>query len=208
MKGLFITFEGIEGCGKSTQSEMLRDYFASIGREVILTREPGGTDISERVRDLLLDPRYKEMLPETEVLLYAASRSQHTGEKILPAIESGKVVISDRYYDSTIAYQGAARQIEASAIKFLCEFAAFKKEPDLTFLIDIDVETGLGRIKPEAADRLEQESLDFHRQVRQGFLDLAAKYKRIVIINGQNTIAEISGTILEKVKEYIKARNK
>ena len=208
MKGLFITFEGIEGCGKSTQSEMLRDYLAETGREVILTREPGGTIISERVRDLLLDPQYKEMLPETEVLLYAASRSQHTGEKIIPAIESGKVIISDRYYDSTIAYQGAARRIDESAIKFLCDFAAYQMKPDLTFLIDIDVETGLGRIKPEAADRLEQESLDFHRRVRQGFLDLAARNKRIVIINGQNTIAEINGTIIRKVKEYIKARSK
>ena len=204
MKGIFITFEGIEGCGKSTQVELLRDNLASEGMEVILTREPGGTEISERIRELLLDPTYKEMLPETEVLLYAASRSQHTGQKIIPAIESGKVVISDRYYDSTIAYQGAARRIDETSIKFLCEFAAYHHEPDLTFLIDVAVETGLGRINPELADRLEQESMDFHRRVRKGFLDLAEKHPRIIIIDGQKSINEINGLIIEKVKEYIK----
>ncbi len=207
MKGIFITFEGIEGCGKSTQAELLRDYFTAEGKEVILTREPGGTIISERIRNILLEPEHMEMLPETEVLLYSASRSQHTGEKIIPAIESGKIVISDRYYDSTIAYQGAARKINQAAIEFLCNFAAYHLEPDLTFLIDIPAETGLSRIEPELADRLEQESLDFHRQVRQGFLDLAAKYKRIVIINGQNTIAEINGIIVKKIKEFIKERS-
>ncbi|MDP8219919.1 MAG: dTMP kinase [Candidatus Stygibacter frigidus] len=208
MKGIFITFEGIEGCGKSTQVELLKNQLEADGMDVILTREPGGTVISERIRDLLLDPTYKEMLPETEVLLYAASRSQHTGQKIIPAIESGKVVISDRYYDSTIAYQGAARQIDGSAIRFLCEFAAYHHEPDLTFLIDVAVETGLGRINPESADRLEQESLDFHRRVRTGFLELAEKHSRIVIIDGQKSISEINGLILDKVKEYLKERSK
>jgi len=133
MKGIFITFEGIEGCGKSTQVELLKKHLDNEGLDVILTREPGGTEISERIRELLLDPTYKEMLPETEVLLYAASRSQHTGQKIIPAIESGKVVISDRFYDSTIAYQGAARRIDETSIKFLCEFAAYHHEPDLYF---------------------------------------------------------------------------
>jgi len=208
MKGIFITFEGIEGCGKSTQVELLRDHLEKEGMEVILTREPGGTEISERIRELLLDPTYKEMLPETEVLLYAASRSQHTGQKIIPAIESGKVVISDRFYDSTIAYQGAARRIDETSIKFLCEFAAYHHEPDLTFLIDVAVETGLGRINPELADRLEQESMDFHRRVRKGFLDLAEKHPRIIIIDGQKSINEINGLIIEKVKEYIKERSK
>ncbi len=207
MKGIFITFEGIEGCGKSTQAELLRDYFIAGGKEVILTREPGGTIISEHIRDILLEPDHKEMLPETEVLLYSASRSQHTGEKIIPAIKSGKIVISDRYYDSTIAYQGAARKINQESIEFLCRFAAYQLEPDLTFLIDIPAETGLGRIEPEAADRLEQESIDFHLLVRQGFLDLAAKHERIVIINGQNTIAEINGIVIRKVKDFIKERN-
>jgi len=208
MKGIFITFEGIEGCGKSTQVELLKKHLDNEGLDVILTREPGGTEISERIRDLLLDPSHKEMLPETEVLLYAASRSQHTGQKIIPAIESGKVVICDRYYDSTIAYQGAARQINETAIKFLCEFAAYHHEPDLTFLIDVAVETGLGRINPESADRLEQESLDFHRRVRRGFLELSEKQSRIIIIDGQKSINEINGLILDKVKEYIKERSK
>jgi dTMP kinase len=203
MKGLFITFEGIEGCGKSTQAELLRRYIIGQGREVLLTREPGGTIISERIRQILLEPDHGEMLPETELLLYSASRSQHTGEKILPALKAGRVVISDRYYDSTIAYQGAARMIERSAIDYLCKFAAYFLQPDITFLIDVAVETGLSRIKPEAADRLEQESVEFHERVRRGFLKLAEQEKRIVIIDGQNTISKINGLILEKMKEMI-----
>jgi dTMP kinase len=207
MKGMFITFEGIEGCGKSTQSELLRDNLKKLGKEVILTREPGGTAISERIRQILLEPDHAEMLPETELLLYSASRSQHTGQKIIPSIKAGKIVISDRFYDSTIAYQGAARNIESAAIDFLCKFAAYHLQPDVTFLIDLPVKTGLSRIKSGTADRLEQESVNFHRKVRQGFLELAKLHKRIIIIDGQNTIEKINGLIMENIEKLMKERN-
>ena len=164
MKGLFITFEGIEGCGKTTQAELLADYFQQQGREVLLTREPGGPKISESIRKILLSKDNFEMLPETEMLLYMASRSQHTGEWIIPAIESGKDVISDRYYDSSIAYQGAARKIERNIIDIIIKYATFGLRPDLTFLIDLPTEKGLSRLKIGQVDRLEQESLEFHNK--------------------------------------------
>jgi len=208
MEGIFITFEGIEGCGKSTQAELLMKYLQSEGFDVVLSREPGGTPIAERIRDVLLDNTHKEMLAKTEILLYSASRSQHTGEKLIPALKKGKIVISDRYYDSTLAYQGAARQLDSNAVKFLCSFASSDLVPDITFLIDVPAEVGLSRINVEKADRLEQEALEFHQRVRQGFLDLANKHKRIVIINGQNSIEKINGLIMEIVKKKIKERRK
>ena len=204
MKGLFITFEGIEGCGKTTQAELLADYFRQQGREVLLTREPGGPKISESIRKILLSKDNYEMLPETEMLLYMASRSQHTGEWIIPAIESGKDVISDRYYDSSIAYQGAARKIERNIIDIIIKYATFGLRPDLTFLIDLPVEKGLSRLKIGHIDRLEQESLEFHNKVREGFLKIAeSEKKRYIVIDGNKTVEGIHKIIIKKVKEYI-----
>ena len=204
MKGLFITFEGIEGCGKTTQAELLADYFRQQGREVLLTREPGGPKISESIRKILLSKDNFEMLPETEMLLYMASRSQHTGEWIIPAIESGKDVISDRYYDSSIAYQGAARKIERNIIDIIIKYATFGLRPDLTFLIDLPAEKGLSRLKIGHVDRLEQESLEFHNKVREGFLKIAdSEKKRYIVIDGNKTVEEIHKIIIKKVKEYI-----
>jgi dTMP kinase len=204
MKGLFITFEGIEGCGKTTQAELLADYFRQQGREVLLTREPGGPKISESIRKILLSKDNYEMLPETEMLLYMASRSQHTGEWIIPAIESGKDVISDRYYDSSIAYQGAARKIERNIIDIIIKYATFGLRPDLTFLIDLPVEKGLSRLKIGHIDRLEQESLEFHNKVREGFLKIAeSEKKRYIVIDGNKTVEGIHKIIIKKVREYI-----
>ncbi|MCF7859142.1 MAG: dTMP kinase [Candidatus Cloacimonetes bacterium] len=208
MRGLFITFEGIEGCGKSTQAEMLAEYLQQEGKEVFLTREPGGPLISEKIRHILLSKSNSAMLPETELLLYSASRSQHTGEWILPLLETGNIVISDRYYDSTRAYQGVARQIDSDMIEILCRFAAFDLEPDITFLIDLPAQQGLSRIKAEDADRLESEAMDFHERVRQGFLELAAKEKRIIIIDGQNTIEEINRNIIAEYKKKLESEAK
>jgi dTMP kinase len=129
LRGLFITFEGIEGCGKSTQVKLLAEWLRETGREVLLTREPGGPVISEEIRSILLNPHNHEMLPETELLLYMASRSQHTGQWIIPALNTGKDVISDRYYDSTIAYQGAARSINLEWIQKLTEYATYSLKP-------------------------------------------------------------------------------
>ena len=131
-ESLFITFEGVEGCGKSTQAKMLKEYLENIGKKVLLTREPGGPKISEDIRNILLDRNNHEMLPEKEMLLYMASRSQHTGEWIIPALEKGTFVISDRYYDSTIAYQGAARKIDRNIIDTITKYATFGLVPDLT----------------------------------------------------------------------------
>ena len=200
MKNLFITFEGIEGCGKSTQAKLLEEYLRKNNFEVLLTREPGGPKISEQIRSILLSPENAEMLPETELLLYMASRSQHTGEWILPALKQNKFVISDRYYDSTIAYQGAARKIDLNIITTIRKYATFGLEPDLTFLIDLPAEVGLSRIQKEKADRLEQESLSFHKKVRKGFLKISELYKkRYCIIDGKMGIEEIHAKIKKEL---------
>ncbi|MFC1887950.1 dTMP kinase [Candidatus Cloacimonadota bacterium] len=207
MKGIFITFEGTEGCGKTTQAELLADYYRQMGRKVLLTREPGGPKISEAIRSILLNKDNFEMLPETELLLYMASRSQHTGEWILPALEEGKIVISDRYYDSTIAYQGAAREINRNMIDTIRKYATFGLVPDLTFLIDLAAATGLSRIKKENADRLEQESLEFHTKVRKGFLEIAEVESRYRVINGSKNIEEIHKDIINAVINLQEGKN-
>jgi len=201
-KGLFITFEGIEGCGKSTQARMLKDFLIKAGKDVFLTREPGGPKIAEEIRKMLLSVNNKEMLPQTEVLLYMASRSQHTGEWIIPELEKGKTVISDRYYDSTFAYQGAARKIDGKLIDTIRRYATFGLVPDITFLVDLPEEIGLSRILAKDADRLEQESMEFHKRVRVGFLVLARNEpERFVVLDGKKNIKEIH-------KEVIKIMNK
>ncbi|RLC54230.1 MAG: dTMP kinase [Candidatus Cloacimonadota bacterium] len=204
MKGLFITFEGIEGCGKSTQAQMLKEYLQSKQIPVFLTREPGGPKISEDIREILLSNDNIEMLDRTEVLLYMASRSQHTGQWILPKLNQGMVVISDRYYDSTIAYQGAARKIDRNIIDSLTKYATFGLQPEITFLVDLPAEVGLSRIKQQDADRLEQESLDFHRNVRKGFLEIAkAEKDRYIILDGSKSIDEIHEDIIKKINKFI-----
>ncbi|MCB5270695.1 MAG: dTMP kinase [Candidatus Cloacimonetes bacterium] len=176
MAGYFITFEGIEGSGKSTQIKLLVDYFIEQQIPHLSTREPGGTPIAEAIRKILLDPLCSEMLPEAELLLYSASRAQHTGELILPALKAGKIVISDRYYDSTTAYQGAARDLDYTVIDLLNSFATFHTVPNLTVLLDLPVEEGFKRIDHRDLDRLEQEDISFHKKVRQQFLSIAKKH--------------------------------
>ncbi len=204
-KGIFITFEGIEGCGKSTQAKRLYEYLQKHNYPVLLTREPGGPAISEQIRDILLKVENVSMLPETEMLLYMASRSQHTGEWILPALEEGKIVISDRYYDSTIAYQGAARDIDLQIINIIRKYATYGLEPDLTVLLDIPVEISQERIKEKKLDRIELESESFHRKVRDGFLRIANEEKhRYYIIDGKLGFEEIEELIVKKIKEMLK----
>ena len=204
-KGLFITFEGIEGCGKSTQARMLKEFLVKNGESVFLTREPGGPKIAEEIREMLLNVNNKEMLPQTEVLLYMASRSQHTGEWIIPELQKGKIVISDRYYDSTFAYQGAARKIDGKLIDTIRRYATFGLVPDITFLVDLPEEIGLSRILSKDADRLEQESMAFHKKVRNGFLELANKEpERFVVLDGNKSIKEIHNDVINIIdKELI-----
>lgn len=196
----FITFEGIEGCGKTTQSKLLADYLFSCGYDVFWTREPGGPPISEMIREILLDNGNDMMLPETELLLYMASRAQHTGEWIIPALREGKIVICDRYFDSSLAYQGGGRNLDLRMIRTITGFATFGLVPETTFLIDIPAEIGLKRIGEKEADRIESESIDFHNVVRNLFIDVAKKEKeRYIIVNGNDPIEKIHIQIREKV---------
>lgn len=207
MSGLFITFEGIEGCGKSTQIRWLADALTKQNHSVFVTREPGGPKIGEAIRILLLNPQFKEMTPMTELLLYVASRAQHVVEVILPKIAQGTSVISDRYWDSTIAYQGAARAIPADKIEQLHQIAINNYKPDLTFLLDLPVAEGLRRIqKRKQIDRLEQEDVPFHERVREGYLALAAREAgRIKVINGAESIEKIHQEIVHYVHQYSRA---
>lgn len=202
MEGLFFTFEGIEGCGKSTQANLLYDFFQNKKMECVLTHEPGGTPISERIREILLDRECSEMSPLTELFLYFASRSQHTSEKIKPLLKQGNIVISDRYFDSSIAYQGEGRSIPLKTLMEINNFATGGLIPQLTFLIDLPAETGLSRIKNR--DRIEQETLDFHNRVRGAYLTLARENPdRIKIIDGTRDVENIHKEIVNIVLKYI-----
>ncbi|MBN2017483.1 MAG: dTMP kinase [Candidatus Cloacimonetes bacterium] len=208
-KGLFITFEGIEGCGKSTQARFLTESLRTLGYEVLLTREPGGPRISEKIRKLLLNKEYTEMHRLTEVFLYMASRAQHTVEWIKPALEIGQIVICDRYYDSTYAYQGAAREIPEKEIEKINNIATTGLKPDVTYIIDVPVEIGLERLhngtKAEDIDRLESEDVAFHRRVREGYLKLVEKEpERVVIIDGTKNVEDIHKDIMFNFTERYK----
>lgn len=182
-RGYFITVEGSDGVGKSTQIHNIENYFLKLGYEVQLTREPGGTRIGDKLRDILLDVSNDEMNEMTEMLIYAASRAQHIKELIEPSLKKGKIVISDRYIDSSIAYQGYGRRLGEKAVKIVNEYASFGLIPDLTFWLDLDPELGRKRIlsrsmiqdKEVAFDRIELEKNDFHNRVREGYKEIARK---------------------------------
>lgn len=193
-KGLFITFEGTDGSGKTTQIKLLEAYMMKKGYEVVLSREPGGTRVSEIIRDIILDPRNKEIVPLTEMIMYAASRAQHVAEIIEPAIESGKIVICDRYVDSSYAYQGSGRGVDLKSVADVNRIAVHGTVPDITFFLDIDPEISIKRrINSTGADRIEQEKLDFHRRVYDGYKKLSILYPdRIKTIDATKSIDEIS----------------
>ncbi|HXX63882.1 MAG TPA: dTMP kinase [Bacteroidota bacterium] len=180
MKGMFITFEGIEGSGKSTQIVKLANYLKSHGNRVVLTREPGGTAIGDQIRKILLDPANKGLDPAAELLLYAASRAQHLSEVILPALADGSVVLCDRFSDATLAYQGYGRGVDRKMIQDLDRIVTAGIRPDLTLLLDIDAAVGLARARGRNSScgldkeaRFENEEAAFHERVRQGYLALA-----------------------------------
>lgn len=195
MKGLFITFEGPDGAGKTTQMKMLGTSLEDLGKSVILTREPGGPRISEAIRTILLDPTNGEMVSRTEAFLYAAARAQHVEEIIRPALKKGKVVLCDRFIDSTIAYQGFGRGIDIEFLKQVNLMAINGLTPDLTFILDIDPAVGIHRISQkrqlltgEGIDRIEREHIDFHIKVRKGFSYIAGQepYRCRVIDAGRD----------------------
>lgn len=206
--GKFITFEGPEGAGKSTQLRLLAEELRSRGLEVVTTREPGGTPLAELLRNILKTHQGTETLhPETELLLMEAARSQHAREVILPALERGAVVLCDRFYDSTTAYQGAARNIDTSLIAELNIFAAAFRKPDLTLILDLDIESGFRRAgkRQETAgeyDRFEAENRSFHSRVREGFHAIAAKEpQRVRIIDAEGTPEEVAARIRSAADE-------
>jgi dTMP kinase len=205
MKGRFISLEGIEGTGKSTQAKLLSDYLKERGFDVVLTEEPGGTQIGLRIRELLLSVEHKGMTAVTELLLYNASRSQHIREIILPAISRGAIVITDRFTDSTIAYQGFGRGIDQGLIDSIDLIATGRLRPDITILLDLDAEVGLKRNKGiNKIDRLELEDLEFHQRVRNGYHNLAEKEpERIKLIDASAGIQEIHKSISSIITDFI-----
>lgn len=204
-RGLFITFEGIDGCGKSTQIGLLTAYLEDIGRPCLLVREPGGTVIGEKIRSILLDKENNEMSPAAELLLFEAARAQIVEEKIRPAIEAGTTVICDRFYDSTYAYQGVARSLGDDLVVTLNDIATSGLAPDITFLLDLSVEDAYARRKGrgEADDRMELLGLEFQRSVRNGYLKAAETFDRIRVIDAAGTPEEIFGDIKKAVEERL-----
>lgn len=193
----FITFEGIEGSGKSTQSKKLYEYFLAQKKEAILTREPGGTLASEKIREILIDEKIEKLEATTELLLNFAARFEHVEKLIKPALAQNKIVISDRFFDSTYAYQGSAFGLDENLIDEVKKITIGNFSPDITFLIDVPVESAFKRIDGRAGNnRYEKLGLEFHQKVRAGFLDLAKKNPRIKVIDGTKNIEEIFAEVL------------
>ncbi len=208
MKGLFITFEGIEGSGKSTQAKRLKERLAGLGCEVDFTREPGGTPIAETIREILLNPSNLGMAPTAELMLYQAARAQHVIERIRPALNRGVTVICDRFFDSTTAYQGGGRGLPIQELETLHAIATGGLAPDITFVLDLPPEEGLSRArKDHASDRIEGEALEFHSRVRTAFLAIAAANPdRVKVIDATLPINEISDRIFSVVGPVVESR--
>ncbi|HMA76648.1 MAG TPA: dTMP kinase [Candidatus Krumholzibacteriaceae bacterium] len=209
MKSFFITFEGIEGSGKSTVASLVAGRFKKAGYNLLLTREPGGTDLSEEIRKILLDPRETDMSERTELMLYLASRAQLVDEVLKPALAEGKIVLCDRYFDATTAYQGWARGIGEEFINQLNLFTVGEVIPDLTFLLDLSVEEGFMR-GPERRektgtrhrDRLELEDIEFHKRVREGYLRIAeGERQRVRVIDASRDIDSVLFEISEVIND-------
>lgn len=204
MKGWFITFEGCDGCGKSTQLTKLKQYLEDKGADFIFTREPGGGRISEGIREILLNGKNAEMSDECEALLYAASRAQHIRDRVAPALEEGKVVVCDRYVDSSFAYQAYARGLGMEFVSKINAFALESYLPDLTFFIDLSPEEAFQRKHgADENDRMEQAGLAFHKKVYEGYLAVAKAYpERIVVLNGRQSIEDVA----ENVRTVLEAK--
>lgn len=204
-KGYFITFEGPDGSGKTTVCNAVYQRLKDMGYDVVHTREPGGIEIAEKIRDIILDPQNVMMDAKTEALLYAASRRQHLVEKVIPSIEDGKVVICERFVDSSLAYQGYGRELGFDEVLSINKFAIGDYFPDMTVYLDVDEKTGLERIKDRAfKDRLDQESIDFHHRVNEGYQKVIDVFKdRVSIVDASKPLDSVIEDALSRVKELI-----
>jgi dTMP kinase len=203
---VFITLEGPDGSGKTTQARLLAEWLRQRGYEVILTREPGGTPIGDQVRAVLHDPENTDMIPQAEFLLYSASRAQLVAQVIRPALDAGKWVVSDRFYDSSIAYQGYGRGLDLAALRQITRFATGGLVPDLTLCLDVQSDQGIRRrlLGGGEWNRLDREALEFHRRVRMGYLELAGLERdRWVILDASRSVEEVQAEIRTLVQERL-----
>ena len=204
MRGLFITLEGADGCGKSTQAAILADRIAATGREVVRLREPGGTAVSEKIRALVLDPENSEMAPECELLLFEASRAQLVRQVIEPALARGAVVVCDRFYDSTFAYQAAGRSLAGPTIRAASALGSCGVAPDRTLVLDMDTDAALSRATRDGADRMEAEGVAFQRRVREGYLRLVAEEpRRVRRVDATGTVEEVAGRLADALADLL-----
>lgn len=206
MKGKFITLEGPDGSGKTTVSIKIVELLQQQGYKVMLTREPGGVDIAEQIRNVILDKKNTAMDAKTEALLYAAARRQHLVEKVLPALQQGYIVICDRFVDSSLAYQGVGRELGIDKVYAINLFAIEDIMPDKTIFFDIDYQLGLQRIRKNerASDRMDEASLDFHKMVYEGYLQICQKYPdRIVKIDASQDIDHVVESVMKEIKKIL-----
>ena len=205
-RGLFISLEGSDGSGKSTQMDLIKAYLSDRGLDPVITREPGGTVIGEKIRELVLSKKYSEMDDRTEALLYAAARSQHVAEIIKPALEQGAVVLCDRFIDSSIVYQGYGRKL-GEPVKMINEFAVAGCMPDKTFFFKIDPGVGRSRIRAENRDRLECEEMEFYREVLKGYKELEKRYPdRIIGIDAAGSIEAVHSEVRRHLDDILRER--
>lgn len=208
MNGKFIVFEGIDGSGKTTQLSLLGEDLADRGYPVVLTREPGGTRVGESIREILLDPRYNELAPWSEALLYAAARAQHVAQIIAPALRSGSIVLCDRFLDSSLAYQGYGRGLDLNMLEQINQPALAGVAPDLTLLLDFSIDEGIDRLSRSGrkADRIELEKSEFYRKVREGYLVMAGNDPdRHRVIDASRPSDQVQREILRAVEEILHA---
>ena len=205
--GFFVTLEGPEGSGKSTQLQMLSDYLKDRHYPVLCTREPGGTGISEQIRRVILSKENHAIADVTEALLFSAARAQIVAELIRPALAEGKIVISDRYADSTLAYQGYGLGLDLEALRAITHFATGGLTPDLTFFIDVPVQDGIARKSKDEVNRLDEKSIQYHERVRAGYLAMMeSEPQRWVLIEGTHSMGEVQNRIRERLEEELGRR--
>jgi dTMP kinase len=206
---MFITFEGPDGSGKTTQAKLLVEFLQARGYPVLYTREPGGTEISEQIREIILSTRNKSMQSETEVLLFSAARAQIVAELIRPALAAGKLIICDRYADSTYAYQGYGLGLDLEALRAITKFATRGLVPNLTFYVDVPAEVGLARRHRGETNRLDLKNLEYHVRVRNGYLALArAEPQRFVVVDGTGTVDVVQATIRARMLNVLEKRER